>query len=210
MQHRLGGRHDDDEIRLDERRVDACRAHRDEPGILGVVHGHVTVEAAREVGRDERRELPLPGAAREPTGDEDRLVPARHAEPLELVHRGSDRELPRVALCAGNRQRGRLDDDRRPPRAAGALGERRPREREAERLAHGRRHVVERVARGRRAQDDRVVGHVEDRDPSPREERDPRHAIRRCRRRNVVRNPRLVQKRDESRFVTRQSVTIAS
>ena len=37
-----------------------------------------------------------------------------------------------------------------------------------------------------------------------------REPIQRCSRRNVVRNPRFGQKRDESRFVTRQSVTITS
>ena len=51
------------------------------------------------------------GAAREPAGDKEGLVPGRDTEPLELVHHRADRQRARIARRPGDRQRRRLDDD---------------------------------------------------------------------------------------------------
>ena len=77
------------------------------------------------------------GAPGEAGRDENRLVPGRDPDPLELVDDGRDRELARIGGDAGDRQRRRLDDDRRSTRPAGERGERLAVEREVERVAHG-------------------------------------------------------------------------
>ena len=61
----------------------------------------------------------------QPAGDEDRLPPVGDAEPRELVDRGGERDLARVAERARQGQRVRLDherDARRPGRTSSASG----------------------------------------------------------------------------------------
>src|SRR5581483_4898516 len=111
VHHRLRSADDDDEIGLDEGTVDTQRRPR---------------------AAVERDELALRRPPCKPGSDEQRLVARRDAEPLELVDDGGDGELARVERSARDRQRRRLDDDRR---ARGAPRERLERvalEREAE------------------------------------------------------------------------------
>ena len=170
VQHRLGGADDDDEVGVDERRVHAQRRLRrvlqlDELGVLDVVDDDTPVEPPRQLRGHERPELPLRRAPREPAGDEDRLVAGRDAEPLELAHDRADRELARVRRDARNRQRRRLDDDRRPGAAARQRLERLALEREPERVPHRGRDVGDAGARRRRTEHDRVVGSRGDDEP---------------------------------------------
>ena len=116
------------------------------------------MDAARDLVRDEARELIVTRAAREAAGDEQRLVPALDPEPLELFDRSGDRLLPRIALRPGKRQRGRLDEDRRS--SASARDERLERlagEGKPQRVANRRAHVRDPTGRGRRPQRQRVV-----------------------------------------------------
>ena len=168
----------DDEVRVDELARDSHprRAGRD-PGELrvrGVVHLHPSVEAAPQLRRDERRDLPAAHAAGEATGDEQRLLLGPHAELLERLAHRRDREPSRVAQHVGERQRRRLDDDRHP---GGPCGERLQRlsvERKAQRLLR-RRLDVRRAARRGRSQHARVVGRRRHDDAGAREEGDARH-----------------------------------
>ena len=147
----------------------------DEVGRLGVVHLDVAVEAPREGGRDERLELALARAPVEAAGDEDRLLPRRHAEPLELLDRRRERRPARVVLRARQRQLRRLDDDRRLP-AAPSRAPRAARRRAGSGARRGRpRRRRDRLGRRRRPQHERVLGRVDDRDARARQERDPRH-----------------------------------
>ena len=103
MQHGLGGGDHHDDIGANERGVDAKRdraggAELDEILALGVVHLDVTVEAPRELRRNQCLELFVPRAACEPARDEQRLVAGRNAQPFELGHGRGDRSLTRVAL----------------------------------------------------------------------------------------------------------------
>ena len=217
VEHALGGRHDDDDVGLDERGVNSQRnrardAEVDEVVALDVVDLHVPVEATRELVGDEARQQFVAGAAREAARDEQRLVPALDSQPLELLDRGGDRLLSRVALGAGQRQRRRLDDDRRA--AAGARHERLERlarERETQGVSDRGAHVRDSDRGRRRPERKCVVVRGHDDEPRPGEHGNARHqAISLCTRRNVRSNPRCGQKRDESRFVSRQSTTIVS
>ncbi len=141
VQHRLGGAHDDHEIGLDECSVDAQRRARrvvepDELRILDVVHDHLAVKATRELGSDEGLERTLRRSAGETRCDEKRLIPRRDAVPLELRDDGGDRQLARIVRRARNRQRRRLDDDRRASAAPRERLEPIARKREAQRVAH--------------------------------------------------------------------------
>ena len=95
--------------------------------------------------------------------------------------RSSSAEAAASAACRGSlqrareRQRRRLDDDRRAPAAGDERLERLAREREAERVAHRGAHVGDRLARRGRPQHDRVVGHVDDGQARAEEERDALH-----------------------------------
>ena len=122
-------------------------ADRDELRALGVVHDHPAAEPAPEVGADERRDLVLPRAAGEAGGDEDRLLVERDACALELGDRARDCVHPRIVLRARERQCGRLDDERGRPAARRELLQRRARDREAERVAHGCVDVGDSLAR---------------------------------------------------------------
>jgi hypothetical protein len=92
VQRRLRRADDQHEVGFEQRAVDAKRrggrsvTQVDELLVLDVVHRHVAVEPAREVGLDEGPEVPVAEPAREPAGDEQRLVAGRDPEPFELVH----------------------------------------------------------------------------------------------------------------------------
>ena len=118
VEHGLGRGHRDDDVCLRERGVDPERAigvgDLDEVLALGVVDLDPPVEAARELRRDEELELPVARAAAESAGDEQRLAVERRSGAVELGHRRRDRGAARIAEGARDRQRRRLDDDRRP------------------------------------------------------------------------------------------------
>ena len=134
VQHRLRGGHRDDEIGLDERRVDAERtlpacAELDEVVGLGVVDDHAAPEAPAELGRHEQADLARRRPPQQAARDEDRHL--RDAEPLELVDDGRDRVVPRPVLRRRDRQRRLLDHDRRGAAARDEPLERLARERKA-------------------------------------------------------------------------------
>ena len=153
--------HHHDEVGLDELRRDPHprRAGRDpdECRIGGIVHHHSTVEAAAQLRRHERRDLSSAHAAGEAAGDEQGLPAGRHAELLERLADRRDREPPRIVQHASDRQRRRLDHDRRALRARGERLQRLPVERKAQCLLR-RGLDVRRAAWRRRAQHPRVGG----------------------------------------------------
>ena len=180
-----------------------------------VVHLDRAAEVARAGGAEHRLELAATGPALEPSGDQDRVLLGGHPEPLELVDHGGDRLLARVDRGARERQRARLDDDRDPAAARDEIGQRRARERIAERLADRGGDVAQRIERrpgaaaGARRRRSRRAAPA-----SPRGEGcvpPQRSASARRSRgtggRNVGRYPSFGQVRDDSRFVARQSVT---
>ena len=69
----------------------------------------------------------------------------------------------------------RFDDDRDASAPARELAERRPREREGERVSHGRGHLDDARRRRRRSQDDVVGSHRDGDDPRAREDRHACH-----------------------------------
>jgi hypothetical protein len=177
VEHGLGGGDRRDEIGVDERGVDAKRdpspsLELDEVRAFCVVHLHAPVEAAGEGGRDERLQLVVSGSARESPGHEQRLALERDSGVGELLHRGRDRAPTRVERRPWNRERRRLDDDRR----TAALGhdrlERLSGEREAQGIADGGCHIGDRVD-GRWGRDDHaVLTGVDERELRAGEERD--------------------------------------
>ena len=175
MQHRLGGADRDDGVGLDERPVDASvpSPDVDEVGILRVVDRHLAAEAQREVGRDEALDHAPARPPGEPGRDEQGLALGRDADPLELVRGGGDRRLARVARGAGDRERGRLDEDRRPAAARDERLERLAREREPQRVADGGADVGDRLPRRRGRRDrDGALAAVDDDEPRAVEERE--------------------------------------
>ena len=116
--------------------------------------------------------------ARRPSPPATRTVTplARDAVPLELVEHRGQRIAPRVVLGRGQRQRRRLDDDRRPAPAGRKCLERLAGERVAERLGDRRSHVRERVERRWRGEQERVVGEGHERDARAGVQGDARHA----------------------------------
>ena len=183
-----------------------CVADVDEVGRLGVVHLDASVEVAGERRCEQRLELAVPGPPVEPARDQDRLARRRDAEPFELLDRGGERVAPRVTGRAGQRQLRSLDEEGGGAAARDERLERRAGEREAERVANGRGDVDDALRGPARPQHDAVVACVHDRDARSGRDRDPRHyGMCRYSRRNVSRKPRCGQKREASRFVTRQS-----
>ena len=217
VENGLGGGDTEDEIGLDQERVDAQRrpagvADVDEVGCLGVVDLDPAVEAPGERRREQRLELALARPPVEPAGDEDRLARRRDAEPLELVDRCGERIPAGIARRAGKRQLRRLDDERRGAPARDERFERGAREREAERVADGRGDVDDALRGPARPQHD-AVARIHDRDARSGRDRDPHQAVgwtSRRRRRCVGLKPRLGQKREASRFVERQSSSTVS
>ena len=159
-----------------QRRVPG-RLQLDELRALGVMDLDGAAKAPREARRDdaEALELALLRPARQARGDEQRLPLGRDAGPLELGRGGCQRRLPRIVERARERERRRLDDDRRAPATGHERLERLAREREAKRVAHGRMHVGDRLARRRRSQHDRVVGYVDHGQAGAGEDRDALH-----------------------------------
>jgi hypothetical protein len=172
----LRRRDHDHRVGLDERRVDAePRRELDEAGILDVVDDHASREPARELVRDEAVHLPRRDPPGEAAGDEERLAVERDPGFLELRRRRLDGPPPRVELGSRDRQRRRLDDDRRLPAGPREALQRRAAERVAQRLPDRRSDVRDRVPRRRRKEHDGVVRRGEDLDARSRQQRDPAH-----------------------------------
>ncbi len=128
----------------------------DEVLALGVVDLDPPVEAARELRRDEELELPVARAAAQSAGHEQRLAVERRSGPVELGHRRRDRGAPGIAEGARDRERRRLDDDRRPRAARHERLERLALERKAQRVANRGCNVDDRLDGRRRRQHDRA------------------------------------------------------
>ena len=142
VQDRLGGGHGDDEVGLDEGRVDAQlhvagTSEIDEVLGFGVVDDHAAAEPPPELRRHEQADLARGRAAQQSARDEDRHL--LHAEPVQLVRDRSDRLVAGAELHAresgGTAARSRSWPCRLASRAARAAALR------AERPAHReRRH----------------------------------------------------------------------
>jgi hypothetical protein len=113
--------------------------------------------------------------APEPARDEDRLALVRDPAALELADRRRDRRLARVLGRTGERQRGGLDEERRPTAAWRERCQRPAGERVAKRVSHGSRDVHDLPCLGRRPEDDVVLGGGHEHDTRTGEERDPLH-----------------------------------
>ena len=180
MEHRLRCADDDDQLRVDERAIHAQRrphhvVEGDEVRILDVMDDDVTVEPTGKLAGHEAFQLALRRPSPEPAGDEDRLIPGRDAQPLELVDDGADRELARIGGRGRDRQRRRLDDDRRPRPAPHEGLQRLALQREAEGVSDGRADVGDGRPRRRRAKDDHVVRHGRDHNLRAGQQRDSTH-----------------------------------
>ena len=137
----------------------------DEILALGVVHLDPPVEAARELRRNEELELPVARATAQSAGHEQRLPVERRSGPVELGHRRRDRGAPGIAEGARDRERRRLDDDRRPRATRHERLERLALERKAQRVANRGRDVGDRLDGRWRRQHDRVVVGVDEGEP---------------------------------------------
>ena len=179
VDHALGGAERHDEIRLDERPVDAQqhasgRAQLDELRVLGVVDRDRAGEAASEGGGDdpEALQVALRRPALEAAGDEQRLTLAGNPRPLELGRDRREGRLARVDLRGRQRQCRRLDHDRCAASPRRHRRERLAGEREAEGVPQRRANVGDRLAGRRRPQDDGVLRSVDDHDAAPGQERE--------------------------------------
>ena len=144
--------------------------------VLGVVHRHLAAEPQREVGCDEALDHPPPGPPGEPGRDEQGLALGRDADSLELVRGRGDRRLARVARGAGDRERGRLDEDRRAAAARDDRLERLTGQRKPQRVADGGADVGDRLPRRRGRRDrDGVLAAVHDDEPRAVEDREAWH-----------------------------------
>ena len=103
-----GQRHKPGRLQLDELRA------------LGVVDLDAAAEAPREAGRDDARVARARAGAAVASGPPRRAASGARSgcRPARARRGGRERLLPRVVQRAGERQRGRLDHDRRPPAAA--------------------------------------------------------------------------------------------
>ena len=111
-----------------------------------------------EVGEDDVLELPVSRPARQAGRDEQSLPLERNADPLELGDRRRQRDLPRVASRARDRERRWLDDDRYAAPSRDEVLDARARERKTQGLVDRRAHVGERLSRRGRTKDHGVVG----------------------------------------------------
>ena len=180
----LGCGDHDHRVGVDERAVDPKRdvprgTQVDELRVFHVVHDHAAAEAPPEFRRCEQRHVRRPRASPEAAGDQERLLPARHACALELGRSALDRGVAWIGRRAGDRQARQLDDDRHARRSTNELLERRALERIAERLANGGCDVGDDLTRRRWPQHDHVVRHVQHGDTGPGEKGDTRHGRRR-------------------------------
>ena len=170
VQDGLRGADGNDDVGLGERSIDAESppagpAHLDEVRALRVVHLDAAMEPSRELRVNEELQLAVPRLPGKASRDEQRLVAERGAGAVELDHRCGDRGAARVVGRPRNRERGRLDDDRRPAAAGDERLERLSGEREAERVANGSRDVGDRLDRGRRSEHDGVLAGVHHGEP---------------------------------------------
>ena len=183
MEDGLRGRDGDDEVGLDERRVDAqgdvaVVAEVDEVVRLGVVHEDASFEPTPEVRRNEDPDLPRRRPAREAARDQDRDL--LHAEADELVGDGGSCDVHWPRVDRGDRQRRLLDHDRRCAAGLHQFRERLAREWERKRVEHRPADVLERLALPWRPQDEIVVLGVGDDETRVVQERDPGHETRRA------------------------------
>ena len=180
MQDGLARTDRDDDVRLDERGVDAMDAtgHLDRPQILvlAVVHGDPAAKAPGAVGTQQQLELAASGAAAQAAGNEHRLPLSADVEQLELVEHGGEDVATGILLDRRQREGGQLHDDRGAPAARRQLAQRLPRQRVAERLGDRRADVDERIKRRRRHDEHGVVGKRDDGNPGAGVEGDATHA----------------------------------
>ena len=183
VEHGLGGGHRDDDVCLGERGVDPERAigvgDLDEILALGIVDLDPPVEAARELRRDEELEVAVSRATAQSAGHEQRLAVERRSGPVELGHRRRDRGAPGIAGGARDRERRRLDDDRRPGATRHERLERLPGERKAQRVANGGRDIGDPLDGRRRRQHDRALIGLDESEPRAVRERQPGQGIER-------------------------------
>ena len=179
MDDGLRGSDDDDHVGLEQASVDAERdpaqlPDLDQAGVLDVVDHDPAAEASGELRRDdpELLEVALAEPPCKSSRNEEGLVLDRDAGSPELVDDGADRRSPRVVLGGRDRQRWRLDHDRRPAAPRDERFERLAGEWKAERVSDGRADVANRLAGRPRPEDDGVVRRVHDRQPRPREHGD--------------------------------------
>lgn len=183
MDHRFRRRDRDDDVRVGQGLVDpdhtfaVCDLH--ELVALHVVHLDPAPKTACDLRRNEQLQLAMCGTACEASGHEQRLALRRGARAFELEHRRRDRCPPWVGRRAGNRERGRLDDDRCPGASRDERLERLAGEWKAKRVADGCRHVRDRVDRRRWGEHDRVLARVDDREPRAVRQREPGQGIAR-------------------------------
>src|SRR5205807_7603313 len=96
VQDGLGGGDDDDDVGLDECRMDAKRnagvvVELDEVVAFDVVDLYVTVEPTGKLVRHQVSDELVSGSPRETARNEEGLIAACAAEPLELLDRGGHR-----------------------------------------------------------------------------------------------------------------------
>ena len=183
VDHRFRRGDRDDDVRVGQGRVDPERAFAvgdlHELLALDVVHLDPAPEAACDLRRDEQLQLAMCGAACEASGHEQRLA-VRTVRPRVRARASSPRSLSAAGRRrAGNRERGRLDDDRRPGASRDERLERLAGEWKAKRVADGGRHVRDRVDRRRRREHDRVLAGVDDCEPRAVRQREPGQGIAR-------------------------------
>ncbi len=109
-------------------------------------------ESACPEWAEDALEVTAPRTPTEAACDQDRVLLRRHAEANELVHHRRNCLLPRVVRYVGERERARLDDDRRPAPGRRESGERCSREWVAERFTDSRLDIAQRFERAGREQ----------------------------------------------------------
>ena len=148
---------------------------RDERLVLGIVDDDLAAEGACLRGREKPLEVALAEAATEPARDEDRLTLVGHTAALELGDRDRDCRLTGVLRSAGQRQRRRLDENRRPSSTCDKLVERSTGEREAQRVSGGRLNVDDPLGRRGWTEDHVVVARRNEDDARAREQWNATH-----------------------------------
>ena len=182
MDDGLRGRDDDDHVSVEETAIDSERdpaqlPDLDQAWILDIVDHDPAAETPGKLRRDdpELLEVPFAEPSCKSSGNEQGLVLDRDAGSPELVDHGAHRRSPRVVLGSRDRQRRRLDHDRRPAAWRDERLERLAREWKTERVSDGRADIADRLAWLARPEDDGVIGRIHDGQPRPREHRDPVH-----------------------------------
>ena len=172
----LRGAQDNDQVRLDQRGVDASvTGNGNKPFVLRVVNEDGAAEGAGLRWRQQTFEIALTQLPAEPAGDENRLSLVPHADQLERSHRCCERLLTWILLSAGQRQGQRLDEDRRSPAPRRDRLERRPGERKPQRVTNCRASIGYPRRRRRGAENHVVVRGRDHDDARPREQRNTTH-----------------------------------